>query len=157
VSIEFECEECDRVLRVNEKHAGRRIKCPGCGASIRIPDDEEEDDFEDEYGGGGGDLDDLFETTPRRPPKKSKPGRKPTRRPAAREPRERRASSSGGDGELTVVDWLLVVFCGGIACIVGIVACLQGDSERGLKMILYPIAIGVVINIVSFVIQSAMQ
>ncbi len=36
--IEFPCPECERKLRVKDELAGRRVKCPGCSASITIPD-----------------------------------------------------------------------------------------------------------------------
>jgi hypothetical protein len=34
--------ECGKQLRVPDAHAGKRIKCPGCGDAIRVPDADEE-------------------------------------------------------------------------------------------------------------------
>ena len=39
-----------------------------------------------------------------------------------------------GSSELSAIDWLLVILCPGIGCIVGIVAVIRGDA-RGGKMI----------------------
>lgn len=36
--VEFECGKCDKRLRVRDDLAGKRIKCPGCGAAISVPD-----------------------------------------------------------------------------------------------------------------------
>lgn len=46
-------------------------------------------------------------------------------------------------GELSVVDWLLCIFCGLIGCIVGIVALIQGDTRRGGIMIAVSFAAGI--------------
>lgn len=58
-------------------------------------------------------------------------------------------------GELSVVDWLLCIFCGLIGCIVGIVALIQGDTKRGGIMIGVSIAAGVVWNILAAVMNMA--
>lgn len=55
-------------------------------------------------------------------------------------------------GELTVVDWLLCIFCALIGCIVGIVNMVQG-KKKGLKMILISIGFAILWNIVSFALQ----
>lgn len=36
--IRFSCKSCGRKLTVDEKHAGKRIKCPKCGSSGVVPD-----------------------------------------------------------------------------------------------------------------------
>jgi biopolymer transport protein ExbD len=38
MSIEFVCETCGTSKRVNDRFAGRRVRCPTCDAVIRIPD-----------------------------------------------------------------------------------------------------------------------
>jgi hypothetical protein len=47
--IEFTCPECRRLLRVPEQSAGKKAKCPSCGAIVAIPSDTppttEEDDI----------------------------------------------------------------------------------------------------------------
>ena len=54
--------------------------------------------------------------------------------PAVRK-RQRKKTSSAADDELTGVDIALCVLCGGIGCIVGIIALIRGQSSRGGKMI----------------------
>ena len=58
MTIEFSCPECHKVLRTADDKAGLRAKCPGCGATITVPDSggsaEERFDFdvgEDEEAG----------------------------------------------------------------------------------------------------------
>jgi DNA-directed RNA polymerase subunit M/transcription elongation factor TFIIS len=35
--IEFSCPSCDKSIRVNDKHAGKRGKCPKCGNALVVP------------------------------------------------------------------------------------------------------------------------
>lgn len=53
---------------------------------------------------------------------------------------------------LTVVDWLLCIFCGCIAIIVGIVAIVKGDTMRGVLMIVIPFLIGIVLTILQVIL-----
>lgn len=36
--IEFTCSRCDKQLKVQDKAAGKRGKCPECGAIAHVPD-----------------------------------------------------------------------------------------------------------------------
>ncbi len=38
MSISIQCPTCDRPLRTQDDRAGRRLKCPGCGTVIMVPD-----------------------------------------------------------------------------------------------------------------------
>ncbi len=67
-----------------------------------------------------------------------------------------RTQSYSNDGELTGVDWILCLFCGGIACIVGLVALCTGDSARGTKMIFISIGMGILWRVI-FATIVAMQ
>ena len=60
----------------------------------------------------------------------------------------------GSDGELSVVDWLLCIFCCLIGCIVGIVALISGDSSRGGKMIGISIAASIFWNVITLVLRN---
>ncbi|REJ65234.1 MAG: hypothetical protein DWQ31_19035 [Planctomycetota bacterium] len=75
MSIEFQCESCERRLRVADEHAGRQARCPHCRGVVYVPELEDEGDSEDDVGGfpgigadetaargGGGDFD--FGTSP---------------------------------------------------------------------------------------------
>ncbi|MEM6980107.1 MAG: biopolymer transporter ExbD [Planctomycetota bacterium] len=37
MSIQFQCDHCSESRRVNERLAGRRIRCPGCDLPVTIP------------------------------------------------------------------------------------------------------------------------
>lgn len=37
------CRSCDRSIKVKDDLAGRRVKCPGCGKLLAIPDEEVDD------------------------------------------------------------------------------------------------------------------
>ena len=38
MAIQFNCTYCDKLLKVDEKYIGRKVKCPGCQYSITVPD-----------------------------------------------------------------------------------------------------------------------
>jgi hypothetical protein len=42
MAISLSCPSCDRGLKVKDELAGRRIKCPGCGKPIAVPDGDDE-------------------------------------------------------------------------------------------------------------------
>ncbi len=48
MSVGVSCD-CGKILRVSEEKRGKRIKCPGCGEVIRVPDlGDAEDEFTEE-------------------------------------------------------------------------------------------------------------
>ncbi len=40
MSIKTQCQSCSRTLSVPSKHAGKKIRCPGCQQGTRVPDPE---------------------------------------------------------------------------------------------------------------------
>jgi hypothetical protein len=60
------------------------------------------------------------------------------------------------DDDLTTVDWLLCIFCSGIACIVGIVRLIQGKPSAG-KMIAVALVFSVLWGIVRFLLEAALR
>jgi hypothetical protein len=40
MSIAVVCESCERSVKVKDDLAGRKIKCPGCGKVLAVPDEE---------------------------------------------------------------------------------------------------------------------
>src|SRR6476660_9932428 len=42
MAIQVTCEKCGKQLRVKDEYAGRKGKCPACGAVIQIPQAEPE-------------------------------------------------------------------------------------------------------------------
>ena len=75
-------------------------------------------------------------------------------------PQSNEAAQGGGaqaeSGDLTTVDWLLVIFCAGIACIIGIIRLIQGKPSAA-KMIGFSILSSVLWNIVGAMIQAALE
>lgn len=57
------------------------------------------------------------------------------------------------DSDLSVVDWLLCIFCAGIGCIVGIIRLVQGKGS-GIKMIGISIVAAIVWNILVFALNQ---
>ena len=43
MSIAVECASCERSIKVKDELAGRKIKCPGCGKLLTVPDEEVEE------------------------------------------------------------------------------------------------------------------
>ena len=35
--IEFTCDECKKLYRVKDEHAGKKIRCPNCRGAVRVP------------------------------------------------------------------------------------------------------------------------
>lgn len=58
--------------------------------------------------------------------------------------------------DLTTVDWIICIFCSGIACIIGIIRLIQGKPNAG-KMIGFALLFGFLWGIVNFLISAAMQ
>lgn len=64
--------------------------------------------------------------------------------------------STGNDGDLSTVDWILCIFCSVIGCIVGLVRVIQGKPGGG-KMMGISILFIVIWNVVRFMIAAAQQ
>lgn len=60
------------------------------------------------------------------------------------------------DDNLNTVEWLVVIFCGFIGCIVGIIYMIQG-KPKGSKMLGYSIAAGVIWRLVGTVISLILE
>ncbi|MBT5017566.1 MAG: hypothetical protein HON04_02350 [Planctomicrobium sp.] len=82
MSIEFECDECFKKYRVKDEHAGRRLRCKGCGSGLRVPASDVEDEVWDST--DFGDYEDEEEFAPSRPPRKKKSKSKPKKRRKSR-------------------------------------------------------------------------
>ena len=42
MAIEFKCSSCSKKLKAKDEFAGKKIKCPACGAPVEIPEPEPE-------------------------------------------------------------------------------------------------------------------
>lgn len=71
MSIRFRCDNCGKQLKTKDSSAGKKVKCPGCGDVLVIPEpvvdavEERPDAYDDGYGDdqygddyGGGSYDD---------------------------------------------------------------------------------------------------
>ncbi len=154
MAIEFQCNRCGKTLRVQDKHAGRSVKCPECTAKLRVP--QEDDHLFDDDGFEDWGMEDGSAPPPRRP-KESKPRQPKPKRFVESPPPRSVSTSSGGGGELSGGDWVLIVLCGNIACLVGIIACLSGDTDRGVKMIVYPIVLQFGLGLILGAMQAVLQ
>jgi S1-C subfamily serine protease/peroxiredoxin len=77
MAIVLQCEDCGKKLRVNEKHAGRRIRCPECDAPIDVPSARRrrqpaESGYESDYEYEDSDSYDRRRSPTSRRPRKSK-------------------------------------------------------------------------------------
>jgi biopolymer transport protein ExbD/DNA-directed RNA polymerase subunit RPC12/RpoP len=63
MSIEFACTECNRELKVNDRAAGRRVRCPHCGGLLVVPDPADETAVELEEASDLEEVADLEELT----------------------------------------------------------------------------------------------
>ncbi len=62
-------------------------------------------------------------------------------------------TSGGSDpSSLSTADWIIAILCSTIGCIIGIVRLIQG-KPNGLKMLLVSLGFGILMSIVSMVVQ----
>lgn len=138
MSIKFECSECFHRMKVDEKHAGRAMKCPGCGHALKVPRQAGSQQSagsrkktrqtsppadEDDYG-----FDDFEEDIEASKPKKKRPiddgPALPSRRRGSGAKKKKPKGASGKEGsrrkkkreEEESLGWLpVVIICGGVA------------------------------------------
>jgi hypothetical protein len=107
-----QCDDCGKKLRVNEKHAGRRIRCPECDGPIDVPSARRRQPAESDY-----EYEDSDSYNRRRPP--------PSRRPQKGKKRAAKKSNSN------VVLWSSI---GGGLAVVGVVVAIilssNGDAPN---------------------------
>jgi hypothetical protein len=179
VSITFDCP-CGKSLRVGDEHAGRRVKCPACGATVLVPkpppqfevvNEEEEPEFEiaedqppesrrARHAKQSTSSDDDDEPRPR----KEKPDRDgDDDEPRPRKKKKRRSRPlpedqddyrGRGNSDLTAIDLCLCIFCPGIGCIVGLVRLITGSGEGG-KMVGLSLLFAVIWNVLRFALVAA--
>ena len=174
--IKVKCRTCGSAFNAPDSAAGKKTKCPKCGGIIEIPEpappepDPLGDIFDAEVAPQWGfDDEDLQVEQPvEREAEEPDPR---TQRPCPMcgeminrsavkcrfcgevfdpELKKRSKKKSRGysddDSDLTLVDWLLCIFCSGIGCIVGIVYAIQGKPKGG-KMILISIVVNILFGV----------
>lgn len=73
--IEFRCQQCNKLLRTPDESAGKKGKCPHCGALMDVPTASTEPQPKDPFAGIGGTSndDDLFGKPPEPPAEQPAP------------------------------------------------------------------------------------
>jgi predicted Zn finger-like uncharacterized protein len=163
------CPGCGKAIQVPDSMAGKRVKCPACAHVWQIPGKVVNGQAALGTPGGGltpaaaaamknESFDDMMadDYPIAAGPKLSAGTPFGGASPAAAEPprrsqkkKKQKSSSSSDDENLTPLDWLLCIFCGNIACIVGIVYLCLG-KPKGTKIIVASICFSIVWFIVGF-------
>ncbi len=127
MTISFACPECGRKYVLNDDLAGKKIKCKGCEAAIRVPEVADVDDFDDlPDDPAGSDEDDFLKelnrkSTPRSSSSSSS-GKKKSSKSAKSEGMSSGAKWAIGIGIGLVV---MTVICCGLPGLVGVMAFRQ--------------------------------
>ena len=149
--ISVKCGDCGKALKAPDALAGKKARCPDCGAVVAVPEISEE--MEASSGRQEMDVGDLANDGADTPVEEAS-----TRKPCPMcgeliaasatkcgfcgetlnstvRSRERQSTSTLAAKQLTGGDIAICVLCCPIACVVGIVAIITGQPARGLKMI----------------------
>lgn len=140
--IRVSCPQCGKVLQGRASMAGKRVKCPACSQVLVLPGGQEEaaavqpavhQPLADQPQSSWFDqaMDDYVIARP--PPSRepvvaaANPYAAPTTLGSGTiSPRRRSAWSND---ELSSTDWILVILCTNIACIIGIIRLIQGKPK----------------------------
>lgn len=149
--ISVKCCDCGKALKAPDALAGKKAKCPDCGAIVAVPNPHgivesngvRQDAGFDELVDDGADVA-AEDSVPRKPcpmcgeliaasaAKCRFCGE--TLSSSARR-RERQITNTAIANQLTGADIAICALCFPIGCVVGIVAIITGQPARGLKMI----------------------
>lgn len=164
MSIEARCTKCDKKVKVKDELAGKKIKCPGCGEKLSIPEaavekqeinedlnstesiinlnlkkfKHKEIDLEDEE--LDLDLDQIEGAV------------------ANRRKRDQEVKSGPPKEPLEPIDWVLSLLFFGFCGIYPIVLLVKGKKSRGLKALALAAGVNVflIVVVVLFVVALGM-
>jgi DNA-directed RNA polymerase subunit M/transcription elongation factor TFIIS len=173
MAIPCECPQCGKHLKAADSAAGKKAKCPDCGAAVPIPakaprsqtaDDDEFDlqKLNVEEGVEGPVEDDripcpmcgeMIIATAR---KCRFCGEEVNQAPKRTAKKKSRGSTASEDSDLSAVEWVLCILCSGIGCIVGIVYMIQG-KPKGAKMLGVSLLVWLTVAAVRAVLTLAMN
>ena len=162
MSIRVTCNNCGKELNAKDESAGKKVKCPGCGDVLAIPDGVMDAVSDDGYG------DDSYGDNPYAEnadsgDKNPCPMCGEMIKPGAAKCRfcgeifdatlKKKAAASDTDANMTTGDWVVAILCSGIGCIAGIVWMIQGKPKWG-KMLGISLLMAVIWNVISFALQG---
>jgi hypothetical protein len=163
--IRVSCPQCGKVLQGRASMAGKRVKCPACSQVLVLPGGQEEaaamqpavhQPLAEQPQSSWFDqaMDDYVIAKPSGSREPVVHAANPYLAPAnVGGGAALKRSRSSGDSDLTLFDWMIVVFFGGIACILGIIWMIQGNPKGG-KMILAVLMVGVAWVVFVFVLAA---
>lgn len=170
--ISVTCPQCGKVLQARESAAGKRSTCPDCGNIVTIPELHEELlGFAEKTASeliANVDQDSGDDGERKRCPLCGEMIAKSAVKcrfcnefldPAMRTSQRSRAGTSTlnpANDDLTVIDWIIAVFCPCLACILGVVYLLQGKASGG-KLIGVTFVIMILQGLIGGLISAVQQ
>lgn len=156
MAIRVTCNVCGKTLQAKDSSAGKKAKCPGCGAVIEVPEAIYDAEViadrgagappEDEFGGMDiGGYEDAAADDRRPCPACGEMIKASASRcrycgevfdeglKRKTKKKKSRRSVAEEDENLSAGEWVLAILCSGIGCIMGIIWMIQG-KPKGLKM-----------------------
>jgi hypothetical protein len=136
MAIEARCGKCKKKVKVKDELAGKKIKCPGCGAAIAIPAAEEAEENPDDGNSSESILNlnlDKFKHKEIDTEDEDFQSGEIEGAVALRRKREQAVKAGPPKEPLQPVDWVLCLLFSGFCLIYPIVLLVQGQRSRGLK------------------------
>jgi phage FluMu protein Com len=167
--IKFQCSQCGKKIGVKSEAAGKRVRCPRCttvnAVPVPAPVDEPpaeaynpllealaQDSQRQSAAPEPPAIEEVAVAAPPLPPPLPPVRSAPPRRAAAA---KTRGGGAYADDTLTGGDMLLMIFCNGIAFILGIVWAVQGNP-KGVKMIIGSVIVSMIFGGIGAAIRLSM-
>ena len=136
MAIETKCAKCEKKLKVKDELAGKKIKCPGCGATVNIPGAGGKQDIHPDLNSTESILNlnlNKFKHKEIDPDDEDVNLDELEGAVVLRKKREQQKNSGPPSEPLTPTAWVICLLFGGFCLIYPIVLLVQGKTSRGLK------------------------